>query len=320
MSALCVPRTFCEEITSKEAFSGVTQAWEDWRPQTKESEMADKNFLSWVGFKGDQSPQTSSQPSNAGTPNGADRPNAIERIRELESQLNDLRSRRDITALSKEEFEILATETAMSIIKTAQQREARANATAEKILSESQRAARSTIESAEIKAKSSLSQAESRGRQYIKAAEADAADMIAQAESEAEEILTTKRREANSLTSQAKKEAELLVTSATTEVAEYRTWLQGVMAEAERLYRIQTQSLEAAENAISQSRDRLNSAFNRLADMQQKVLSAISGDGKPRTSPSNVASLAEKLESKKAAEKKVTKRASAPKRAAKKRR
>jgi vacuolar-type H+-ATPase subunit H len=282
--------------------------------------MADKNFLSWVGFKGDQTPQTPSQSQSANAPHGGDRPNAIERIRELESQLNDLRSRRDITSLSKEEFEILATETAMSIIKTAQQREARANATAEKILSESQRTARSTIESAEIKAKSALSQAESRGRQYIKAAEADAADMISQAESEAEEILTTKRREANSLTSQAKKEAELLVTSATTEVAEYRTWLQGVMAEAERLYRIQTQSLDAAENAISQSRDRLNSAFNRLADMQQKVLGAISGDGKPKTSPSNVASLTEKIESKRAAEKKVKKRTSSAKRAAKKRR
>ena len=282
--------------------------------------MADKNFLSWVGFKGDQTPQTPSQSQSASAPHGGDRPNAIERIRELESQLNDLRSRRDITSLSKEEFEILATETAMSIIKTAQQREARANATAEKILSESQRTARSTMESAEIKAKSALSQAESRGRQYIKAAEADAADMISQAESEAEEILTTKRREANSLTSQAKKEADLLVTSATTEVAEYRTWLQGVMAEAERLYRIQTQSLDAAENAISQSRDRLNSAFNRLADMQQKVLGAISGDGKPKTSPSNVASLAEKIESKRAAEKKVKKRTPSAKRAAKKRR
>ena len=282
--------------------------------------MADKNFLSWVGFKGDQTPHTSSQSQSANAPHSGDRPNAIERIRELESQLNDLRSRRDITSLSKEEFEILATETAMSIIKTAQQREARANATAEKILSESQRTARSTMESAEIKAKSALSQAESRGRQYIKAAEADAADMISQAESEAEEILSTKRREANSLTSQAKKEADLLVTSATTEVAEYRTWLQGVMAEAERLYRIQTQSLDAAENAISQSRDRLNSAFNRLADMQQKVLGAISGDGKPKTSPSNVASLTEKIESKRAAEKKVKKRTPSAKRAAKKRR
>ena len=58
--------------------------------------MAEKNFLSWVGFKGeDESKHAPTQ-------------NALERIRELETQLNDLRSRRDITGLSREEFEILA--------------------------------------------------------------------------------------------------------------------------------------------------------------------------------------------------------------------
>ena len=82
--------------------------------------MAEKNFLSWVGFKGeDESKPAPTQ-------------NALERIRELENQLNDLRSRKDITGLSREEFEILATETAMSMIKSAQQREARANAAANK--------------------------------------------------------------------------------------------------------------------------------------------------------------------------------------------
>ena len=64
-------------------------------------------FLNWVGFK---ESETSAQ-------------NSVERIRELESQLSDLRSRRDITSLSKEEFEILATETAMVMIKSAQARE-----------------------------------------------------------------------------------------------------------------------------------------------------------------------------------------------------
>ena len=68
--------------------------------------MAEKNFLSWVGFKSEV--EDKSAPTQ----------NALERIRELESQLNDLRSRRDITGLSREEFEILATETAMSMIKS----------------------------------------------------------------------------------------------------------------------------------------------------------------------------------------------------------
>jgi hypothetical protein len=235
--------------------------------------VADKNFLSWVGFKGEEE--------------GANKPNltagsaSLERIRELESQLNDLRSRRDITSLSKEEFEILATETAMSIIRTAQQREAKANANAERVQNESKKQATSALEMAEAKAKSTLAQAESRGRKYIEAAESDAADIVSKAESEAEDLLNSKKREGSTITSNAKREAERLVLTATTEVSEYRNWLSGVISEAERLYRIQTQSLDAAENAISQSRQRLESAFNRLAELQKQVISAISPDGTP---------------------------------------
>ena len=235
--------------------------------------MADKKFLSWVGFKGEEE--------------GTDKPNlaagsaALERIRELESQLNDLRARRDITSLSKEEFEILATETAISIIRTAQQREAKANANAERLISESKKQANSAIEIAEAKAKSTLSQAESRGRKYLEAAEQDASEIRNKAESEAEDLLNSKKREGSSITANAKREAERLVMTATTEVSEYRSWLSGVISEAERLYRIQTQSLDAAENAIAQSRSRLESAFNRLAELQKQVTSAISADGTP---------------------------------------
>ena len=75
-----------------------------------------KPFLSWVGYKGDT--QDDVPPSTS----------SVERIRELESQLADLRSRRDIRSLSKEEFEVLATETALTMIKSAQIREAKAQA------------------------------------------------------------------------------------------------------------------------------------------------------------------------------------------------
>ena len=246
--------------------------------------MAEKNFLSWVGFKGEDETQAK--------PNLAAGSQSLERIRELESQLNDLRSRRDITALSKEEFEILATETAMSIIRTAQQREAKANANAERILNESRKNASAAIESAEAKAKSTLAAAESRGRKYIEAAEADAADIISGPESEAEDLLNTRKREASAITSGAKREADRLVLTATTEVSEYRNWLSGVISEAERLYRIQTQSLDAAENAIAQSRQRLDSAFNRLQDLQRQVTDAIRPDGTPTGDQKVVARIA----------------------------
>ena len=169
--------------------------------------MADKNFLSWVGFKGEE--------EGANKPNLTAGSGSLDRIRELESQLNDLRSRRDITSLSKEEFEILATETAMSIIRTAQQREAKANSNAERVLNESKKQATSALEMAEAKAKSTLAQAESRGRKYIEAAESDAADIVSKAESEAEDLLNSKKREGSTITSNAKREAERLVLTAT---------------------------------------------------------------------------------------------------------
>jgi vacuolar-type H+-ATPase subunit H len=164
--------------------------------------MAEKNFLSWVGFKGEDSSKPA--PSQ----------NALERIRELESQLADLRSRRDITGLSREEFEILATETAMSMIKSAQQREAKANAAVSRLVNETNRNAKEKLDSAEAKAKSILSSAESRGRKYISAAENDAADLILTAEGEADEILNKSARDASQITSAAKRDAQKLIESA----------------------------------------------------------------------------------------------------------
>ncbi|NDI24196.1 MAG: hypothetical protein EBY87_01460, partial [Actinobacteria bacterium] len=120
----------------------------------------------------------------------------------------------------------------------------------------------------------------------------DAADIISGAESEAEDLLNTRKREASAITSGAKREADRLVLTATTEVSEYRNWLSGVISEAERLYRIQTQSLDAAENAIAQSRQRLDSAFNRLQDLQRQVTDAIRPDGTPTGDQKVVARIA----------------------------
>ena len=225
--------------------------------------MAEKNsFLNWVGFKESESAA----------------PSSVDRIRELESQLNDLRSRRDITTLSKEEFEILATETAMAMIKSAQSREAKAVASSERVVIEAARQAKDAIEGSEIKARSILSGAEARGRKYINVAEAEAAERLAQAEREAQSIFDEKRRDAGALAQAARREGERIITEATGEVAEYRSWLSGVISEAERLYKIQTQSLDAAENAIIQSRSRLESAYSRLAELHKNVTENLTSD------------------------------------------
>jgi hypothetical protein len=229
----------------------------------KEVAMAEKNsFLNWVGFKGEESSQ----------------PNSVDRIRELEAQLNDLRSRRDITTLSKEEFEILATETAMTMIKSAQLREAKAQAAADRLVNETNRASKDALENAEQKARSVLSGAETRGRKYLQAAESEAEEMVAKAEVEAETLFENKKREVTALATAARREGERIITEATSEVGSYRQWLASVISEAERLYKVQTQSLDQAESAIQQSRARLQSSFERLEQLQEQVLQNLNAD------------------------------------------
>ena len=229
--------------------------------------MADNKLRSWVGFK----EETVAVPTE----------NAVERIRQLETQLADLRSRRDITSLSKEEFEILAGETAMSLIKTAQQRESRATASSEQMVSEATRISKDRLESSENKAKAILAGAESRGRKYLSAAESEAEELRDKATRSAEHLLTESRREANALSSSAKREAEKIISEATVAVGEFRSWLTSAISESERLYRVQTQSLNAAEQAIGETRSRLKQAFERLAALQGDIDANIDANNRP---------------------------------------
>lgn len=227
--------------------------------------MAKKNgFFNWVGYKEETEPTLSS----------------VERIRELEAQLADLRSRRDIRSLSKEEFEILATETALTMIKSAQVRESKAQAASDRLVNETQRQAKDLLETAQDKAQSILNGAEARGRKYIKAAEDEASEKLEQAEIAAEDLLDQKKREGSALLGAARREGEQIIGAATKDVLEYRQWLNGVMEEAGRLYKIQTQSLDAAQEAIQASRSRLDSAYSRLTDLRNNVLENIKEDGK----------------------------------------
>ena len=108
--------------------------------------------------------------------------------------------------------------------------------------------------------------------------ESEAEEMIANAEDAAERAMEDKKREVAALAQAARREGERIISGATAEVSNYRQWLSSVISEAERLYRIQTQSLDAAENAIHQSRSRLEVAFNRLADLQKSVLDNLNPD------------------------------------------
>ena len=246
----------------------------------EDKKMAENNFRSWLGVKDDSKASPTDHKISTGG-SGANSP-SFDRIRELESELADLRSRRDITSLSREEFEILATETAVSLIKAAQAREARAIAAAQKALSESERVAKQVTETAEAKARTALANAESRGRKYIEAAEAEAREAIAKANKFAQDLLDTKTREANALTSAAKREAERTINEATAEIGEFRNWLADVVSESERLQKIQTQALASAEDAIRNAKSRLNSAFEKLASLGTTIESALDENNRPK--------------------------------------
>jgi hypothetical protein len=265
--------------------------------------MARKNFLSWVGFKEEGSALAPESTTTAST--GAPASGVVDRIRELEAQLADLRSRKDITSLTREEFEILATETAMNLVKTAQSREKGASAQAAKLLAESSRIATEATAAAESKAKSILAAAESRGRKYLEVAESEGGEITANAQrtarslteaakreaeslrtttaQEIESMLASKKREAASIMAAAKSESEELVKGAISSITDYRTWLTSAVAESERLYKIQTQSLTAAQQAIEQSRQRLASAFERLAGLTEDIDRNLDDENQPIT-------------------------------------
>jgi hypothetical protein len=57
--------------------------------------------------------------------------------------------------------------------------------------------------------------------------------------------------------------------------------LTSAISESERLYRIQTQSLNAAEQAIGETRGRLKQAFERLAALQGDIDANIDVNNRP---------------------------------------
>jgi HD superfamily phosphohydrolase len=102
--------------------------------------------------------------------------------------------------------------------------------------------------------------------------------MVSKAELEAESMIENKKREVSVMAISARREGERIIASATSEVSGYRAWLASVISESERLYKIQSQSLDQAESAIQQSRARLHNSFERLAELQEEVLNNLNAD------------------------------------------
>src|ERR1035437_2497010 len=194
----------------------------------------------------------------------------------------------------------------MTLIKTAQAREARAIATAERALGEAARAAKQMTDTAESKAHAALQSAEGRGRKYLEAAEREAKEAIASAIQSAKDLLEAKNREASSITSAARREADRAITEATGYIANYRSWLSGAVAESQRLQKIHNQALTAAEEAVRQTRTKITSAFERLTELGETIESALDDHNRP--TQEEIARVASQSASKVTAVKKTTKK------------
>jgi vacuolar-type H+-ATPase subunit H len=100
-------------------------------------------------------------------------------------------------------------------------------------------------------------------------------------ESEADELLNQSAKDASQITSAAKRDAQKLITDAARNIVDYRSWLSSAISEAERLHRAQNSSLNAAEQAIQESRQKLRLAFDRLSQLQADINANLDGESKP---------------------------------------
>ena len=256
-------------------------------------EMAEKRFLSWLGFNTEAVTEsvTADSTSASGKNSAQAQPvNTVARIRELEAQLADLRSRRDLTSLTKEEFEILATETAMTLVRTAQTRESRSITAAQKLAQESARSAQIAIAEAQSVAKQLLTAADGRGkrvlqnaeesaRQIAREAEASANQTLVAATREIESLVSAKKKEASNILSAARRNADGLVSDAIADVNQYKSGLSHTMSETERVYKWQMTSLAGAADAIEEAKSKFTSAYATLKEMHSTILANVT-DGK----------------------------------------
>ena len=76
-------------------------------------------------------------------------------------------------------------------------------------------------------------------------------------------------------------DAQKLVNDASKNIVDYRSWLSSAISEAERLHRTQNASLNAAESAIQESRQKLKHAFDRLSQLQDDIYANLDSENRP---------------------------------------
>ena len=85
----------------------------------------------------------------------------------------------------------------------------------------------------------------------------------------------------NKLVDQLTNSIQKLISDAAKNIVDYRSWLSSAISEAERLHKAQNASLNAAEHAIAESRQKLRHAFDRLAQLQADINANLDSENNP---------------------------------------
>ena len=152
---------------------------------------------------------------------------------DLQSELADLRKRRDLRELSSAEIELLASKTAAMLIEAAHAREAQAEAAATRSLAEASRRAQEMISEAEAEARKLVAAAQAEAGKLAAAAEAETASLRRELQSKLGNVDAERER----LLEAARREARQLSADAEAKVAQYRAWLRRQVDDARKIHK-----------------------------------------------------------------------------------
>lgn len=209
-------------------------------------ESAKKNILDWIGYKRDVATKLPSTPDEL-----------LAYIQELESELEELRSRKDFAEMTEQELEALAAETAVQILSTVHQREEDAKKLAEKIIEDAEKQAQKILQAAQKKSD---------------ALESDVAAVLKNAEKQAAQISKTAQQAASQSVVQAESEVAKMRSDAE---AEAKVIIEGAQARAEKLQRDINQQLGAVRLSQESLLDLLQKSQVANEKAQKSVVAAL---------------------------------------------
>lgn len=224
---------------------------------------------------------TPAQPSAAAAPAGPD-------VKQLMAELSELRKRKELSSLTADEIEILASTTAAAMIAAAHKRQAEASAAVEQAVAEAKRRATQVLAEAEAKlaaaetalqsaageaqrqAQAVLSSAQQQAKHIVEAAQAETIAMRTELQTRLADVAGERER----LLAAAKREADDLRAKAQAAAAEHAEWLRKQIDSATRIQQGVSERLESVAAALSAHRETVTTSLTALLGLTAQPATA----------------------------------------------